>query len=201
MNIYVNIDGVLRDTIQKFDYHYKEYYLNSISEKEDNFEYGIDNVVTNVNLNQHYRFQSMDEFNYFLYVEFAIEIFGHAGLSYPTAISDFNRFVQENNDATITLIGTDTMGKSIPASLFFLAKNACIVNNIKFISRDSIDDHWKFCDIWISDDKLIIDSCPKDKRAIKFVTKYNDFFKHDFEINKLNNIDKTWLTYTEKITT
>ncbi len=29
MEIYISIDGVLRNTIAKFDYHYKDHYLDS----------------------------------------------------------------------------------------------------------------------------------------------------------------------------
>ena len=29
MEIFISIDGVLRNTLQKFDYHYRDYYLNT----------------------------------------------------------------------------------------------------------------------------------------------------------------------------
>ena len=37
MEIFISIDGVLRNTIQKLEYHYKDYYYNStpISESID----------------------------------------------------------------------------------------------------------------------------------------------------------------------
>ena len=39
MEIYISIDGVLRNTIQKLDYHYIDAYLDSEFESENNFEY------------------------------------------------------------------------------------------------------------------------------------------------------------------
>ena len=45
MEIYININGVLRNIISKFDYHYKDYYLDTDPEdktdEENNFEYGV----------------------------------------------------------------------------------------------------------------------------------------------------------------
>jgi len=217
MEIYISIDGVLRNTIQKFDYHYKEFYLdreelptktfiNDDGEEGheiviDPFNYGVDGEVKNDDLKQYYRFQSVDEFNNFLYVEFPIEIFGHAGVSYPTAMSDLNKMIYENTGHTFTLVGVNNLSKAKPSSLFFLSKNGCLANNIKFIPQEKIDYLWNNCDIWITDDKKVIDSCPKDKIAIKFNTTYNDYFSHAYEINKLEKIEETWLTYLEKITT
>jgi len=217
MEIYINIDGVLRNTIQKFDYHYKEFYLNSIEdittsvsindngEEEvityDLFEYGVDNEVRNDNLQKYYCFQSVEEYNNFTYIEFPIEIFGHAGVSYPTVMSDLNKLIYENTGHTFTLVGIDNIGKAKPSTLFFLSKNGCLAHNIKFITEEKIDNLWNNCDIWITDDKKVIDACPKDKVVVKFNTIYNNYFTHPNEINKLNKIEKTWQITMEKVIT
>lgn len=49
MEVFVSIDGVLRNTIQKFDYHYKDYFLNTESETEETFDYGVTEPVFNDN--------------------------------------------------------------------------------------------------------------------------------------------------------
>jgi len=217
MEIYINIDGVLRNTIQKFDYHYKEFFLEreelptktSINDDGaegeeiiiDPFEYGIDGNVKNDDLQKYYRFQSVGEFNNFTYIEFPIEIFGHAGVSYPTAMSDLNKLIYENLDHNFTLIGIDNLGKAKPSTLFFLSKNGCLAHNIKFIPQEKIDILWNNCDIWITDDKKVIDACPENKTVVKFNTIYNDYFSHQHEINKLEKIEETWLITTEKTTT
>ena len=84
MEIFISIDGVLRNTIQKFDYHYNESYLaDDVELEEDNtFEYGVVEPIQNDNLLNSYKFESKDEFEFFLFMEYPIEIFGHAGLSY-----------------------------------------------------------------------------------------------------------------------
>lgn len=210
MEIYISIDGVLRNTIQKFDYHYKEFFLdreelptkktiNDDGEEGeeiiiDPFDYGVDGEVKNDDLQKYYRFQSVGEFNSFTYIEFPIEIFGHAGVSYPTAMSDLNKLIYENLDHNFTLVGIDNLSKAKPSTLFFLSKNGCLANNIKFIPQEKIDNLWNNCDIWITDDKKVIDACPENKVAVKFNTVYNDFFTHTHEINKLEKIEETWQT-------
>ena len=71
MEIFVSIDGVLRNTIQKFDYHYKDYFLNTETDEEEKFDYGVNGVPLSIeNLLSTYKFQSIDEFNKFLYFDF-----------------------------------------------------------------------------------------------------------------------------------
>lgn len=217
MEIYISIDGVLRNTIQKFDYHYKDFYLDREEDATkttinddgeegeqitiDPFDYGIEGEIKNDDLMKYYRFQSVDEFKNFLYVEYPIEIFGHAGLSYSTAMSDLNKFIYDNESDEITLVAINNFSKAKPATLFFLSKNGCLANNIKFIPEEKIDKLWNNCDIWISDDKRVIDACPKGKLAIKFNTAYNDNFSHEYEINKIEKIGELWLNFLEKSTT
>jgi hypothetical protein len=201
MEIYISIDGVLRNIIQKFDYHYNDAYLTSEFEVENDFEYGVIKPIQNDKLLESYKFQSFEEFEYFLFVEYPIEIFGHSGLSYATTFSDLNKMIYENKDHNITLVGLNEIGKSKPATLFFLSKNGFLGNNIKFIKSEDVESSWNNCDLWITDSKHIIDSCPTDKSAIKFNTTYNQHFTHNREITKLTEITELWSTYSEKTTT
>ena len=205
MEIFVSIDGVLRNTIQKFDYHYKDYFLNSDvenTESENNdFKYDVIEPVYNDNLLNHYTFQSKEEFENFIFIEFPIEIFGHAGVSYSTSISDLNRMIYENKEHNFTVVGLDELGKSKPATLFFLSKNGFLGNSIKFIRSDDIKDMWDKCDYWITDSEKVIVGCPKDKEVIKFNTSYNQYFTNQKEITKLTEIQESWLNTSEKTTT
>lgn len=199
MEIFVSIDGVLRNTIQKFDYHYRDYFLNTETIEEDTFEYGVINTPISIkNLLNSYSFQSNDEFNKFLYFDFPIEIYGHAGLSYNQASTDFNKLVFENPNINFTLIGLSEKGKSKPSSLFFLSKNGVICDNIRFSNFEKIEELWKVCDLWITDDIDVINKRPKGKKVIKFNTFYNNHFTNKIEINKLSEIKKEWLKYSEK---
>ncbi len=201
MEIYLSIDGVLRNTIQKFDYHYRDAYLDSEFESENNFEYKVIEPIHNDNLLSSYQFQSSEELEYFLYVEYPIEIFGHAGISYQTTFTDLNKIIYENPEHNFTVVGLNELGKSKPATLFFLSKNGFLGNNIKFIKSKDISEEWNVCDVWITDSKEIIDLCPEGKETIKFNTTYNQHFTHKKEISKLTEIKETWLKFLENSTT
>jgi hypothetical protein len=203
MEIYISIDGVIRNTIQKFDYHYNNAFLaDDIQFEEGNsFEYGITEPIQNNNLLNSYNFQSKEEFENFLFIEYPIEIFGHAGLSYSTTFTDLHKIIFDNPDHNFTLIGLDELGKSRPATLFFLSKNGFLGNNIKFIKSDDINEMWSKCDIWITDNKNIIDSCPENKITYKFNTTYNQYFTNKKEISKLTEIQELWSKSLENPTT
>lgn len=201
MEIFVSIDGVLRNTIQKFDYHYKDAYLNSEFESDNNFVYDVVDEIRNDNLLLSHKFQSVEEFEYFLFIEYPIEIFGHAGISYPNVITELNKIIYENQELNFTVIGFNELGKSKPATLFFLSKNGFLGNNITFIKNNDIEKMWKKCDVWITDNQQIINACPKEKISYKFKTDYNSYFTHEKEITKLSEINEPWLKFSEKTTT
>jgi len=82
MRIFVSINGVLRNFIEKFDYHYQDYFLNSeVEDEKEDFEYKVVKPIENDKILNSYFFQDVNEFNNFLYVDFPIEIFGHARTS------------------------------------------------------------------------------------------------------------------------
>ena len=201
MEIFISIDGVIRNTIQKLDYHYKDAYLDSEFENVEEFQYGITEPIENDNLLNSYKFQSKEELEYFLFIEYPIEIFGHAGLSYSTTFTDLNKIIYDNQEHNITLVGLNEFGKSKPATLFFLSKNGFLGNNIKFIKSSDVEQEWNKCDIWITDNKSIIDSCPENKIVYKFNTTYNQHFTNNKEITKLSEIEELWSKSLENNTT
>jgi hypothetical protein len=201
MEIFLSIDGVLRNLIQKFDYHYRDSYLDSEFESESGFEYNIIEPIHNDNIQSSYLFETIDEYEYFRYIEYPIEIYGHAGLSYSTTFTDLNKLIYQNQEHNFTLVGLDELGKSKPATLFFLSKNGFLGNNIRFIKSKDISNEWDKCDIWITDCKQIIDLVPDGKDVIKFNTAYNQYFTHTKEIYKLSEINEPCLKYSENHTT
>jgi hypothetical protein len=201
MEIFISIDGVLRNTIQKFDYHYNDAYLSGELSEENTFEYGVTEPIQNDNLLNSYKFQSKEEFDFFLFIEYPIEIFGHAGLSYSTTFTDLHKLIFDNPQHNFTLIGLDELGKSKPATLFFLSKNGFLGSNIKFAKSDDIEKMWSICDCWVTDNKNVLDLTPENKKGIKFNTSYNQYFTYQKEISKLTEIQETWLNFLENPTT
>lgn len=201
MQIYISIDGVLRNLVQKFDYHYRDAYLSSDFINEDKFDYSVTEPIQNDNLLNSYKFQSLEEFEFFLFVEYPIEIFGHAGLSYSNTFTELNKLIYDNPEHNFTLVGLNEFGKAKPATLFFLSKNGFLGNHIRFIKTNEIWNAWNDCDLWITDNKMIIDKKIDKREVVKFNTPYNNFFTCEEQINKLSEIKRPWLKYLENITT
>jgi hypothetical protein len=201
MEIYISIDGVLRNTIQKLEYHYRDAFLDSDITDGDDFNYEIIHPVQNDKLIDSFKFHSVEELEHFLFVEYPIEIFGHAGLSYSTTFTDINNVIYDNRDHNFTIVGLNEIGRSKPATLFFLSKNGFMGNNIKFIKSEDILENWDKCDVWVTDSKEIIDLCKNDKTVIKFNTQHNEHFTSKNEITKLTQITEICLKSTEDTTT
>jgi hypothetical protein len=188
----IEINGVLRDTIGKFkqlyeknliegyqsEFTHQTYLMKSDGEPELEetpipFKYKQLSPVTSLNLREHFAFQSEDEFYSFSYEEFAMELFGHAQSAEYSTFHDLNDIYTNLRDEFNFLIVSDEMGKSKPASLFFLSKFGCLLEKIKFYSNITIDSMWDEIDILVTSNPNLIEECPSDKIVIKYETDYN----------------------------
>jgi hypothetical protein len=205
----VEINGVLRDTIGKFTQLYEKHMVEE-NEIEDNlktfdidvsgnteliteetkFNYEIKSEVTSLNLMDHFAFKNEEELYSFTYEDFAMQIFGHAGSSETFTFNDLNDLYLKYRDNNDLLIVSDEMGKSKPASLFFLSKFGCLLENIKFYSNSTIKSMWDEVDILLTSNPTLLLEKPKDKIVVKFITNYNKNIKVDYEIETLKEFDE-----------
>jgi len=202
----IEINGVLRDTIGKFTQLYEKH---MIEEKDDGsktfeldmsgnteelvspeeFEYKILNDVTSLNLMDHFSFNDENELYSFMYEDFAMQIFGHAGSTETFTFNDLNEIYHNYRDKNELLIVSDEMGKSKPASLFFLSKFGCLLEKIKFYSNITINSMWDEIDVLLTANPQLILEKPKDKIVVKYNTTYNKNVEADYEIEKLKEFD------------
>jgi len=205
----IEINGVLRDTISKFIQLYEknmieenetENHLKSFDVdmsgntdlviEEENFKYEIKNEVTSLNLMNHFSFRNEDELYSFTYEDFAMQIFGHAGSSETFTFNDLNEIYLKYRDNNELLIVSDEMGRSKPASLFFLSKFGCQLEKVKFYSNTTINSMWDEVDVLLTSNPNLILEKPKDKIVVKYITNYNKNIKSDYEIEKLKDFDE-----------
>jgi hypothetical protein len=102
-----------------------------------------------------------------------MEIFGHAGSVEYNGINDLNDFYFDMRDSHEIIIVSDEIGKSKPASLFFLAKFGCLVENVKFYSELTINSMWDSVDVLLTANPNLLLNHPTNKQIIKFNTEYN----------------------------
>jgi hypothetical protein len=199
MRIAIDINGVLRDTICKFKQLYEKHlidspqseYLNTtytidlsgnteIQNVSEPFEYKTLSPITSLDLKQHFAFQNEEEYYSFMYEEYCMELFGHAPSTEMSTFYDLNDVYHNLRQDVDFLLVSDEIGKSKPATLFFLSKFGCELEKIVFYSNITINSLWDEFDVLLTANPNLLLNHPKDKKVIKFSTDYNkDINKYD----------------------
>ena len=201
----IEVNGVLRDTIEKFTQIYQKYLIDNnqnefigqtfkidisgnteeiIQSEPHNYEILSD--VTSLDLTSHFSFKNQDELYSFMYEDYTMELFGHAP---STELNTFNLLneiyydLRDNYDLTIL---SDEIGKSKPATLFFLSKFGCLLEKIVFYSESTKNIIWDEIDILLTANPTLLLTKPVDKILIKFNTEYNKHIDSEYEINSLS---------------
>jgi len=191
MRIAIEINGVLRNTIGKIEQTYQKFYIDKTDgiEDEETFKYSITLPVDSLELKNHFSFQTDEELFSFLYEEFPMEIFGHSQSSEYSTFNDLNEIYLNLRDNHDLLIVSDEIGKSKPASLFFLSKFGCLIEKIKFYSNSTINSMWEEIDVLLTSNPALLLEHPEDKIVIKYHTEYNKHIDATHSITQLNEFE------------
>jgi hypothetical protein len=175
MKIGIELNGVLRDTLKKIQEVYQKWNIDNpfLEEDENGFKYEVLSDLDSLDISKHLKFKDKDDLYNFLYNEYTMEIFGHAGSSEMSGMMDLNDFYMDFRDEHEIWIISDEIGKSKPASLFFISKFGCLVENIKFYSESTINSMWNSIDILLTANPTLLLNHPNDKIIIKYETIYN----------------------------
>jgi hypothetical protein len=191
MRIGIELNGVLRDTLKKIQQEYEKWYLNNPfrdENEEDDFKYEVLSELTTLDIFSHLKFRSEDELYDFLYKEHTMEIFGHAGSVEPSGLVELNEFYLDMRESHDIIVVSDEIGKSKPASLFFISKFGCLVESVKFYSESTINSLWDSVDILLTANPKLLLNHPKNKIVIKFNTTYNSDVESEFHISSLKEL-------------
>ncbi len=208
MRIAIDINGVLRDTLNKIEQVYQKNFIDNhnlfdnptylLDESgntenylvEDLFEYKMNLPVTSLELTNHFKFQNEEEYYSFLYEDYTMEIFGHAGSSEISTFNYLNDTYNEFRDQYDFIIISNEINKSKPASLFFLSKFGCLVDTVKFynnLTKNLILDEF---DILLTANPELLLNCPQDKVVIKYETTYNKDINIKNKITSMKNLSE-----------
>tara|TARA_Y100000310_G_C20668349_1_gene808872 strand:+ start:553 stop:1167 length:615 start_codon:yes stop_codon:yes gene_type:complete len=182
MKIGISINGVIRDFIGKFELVYDKYFPG---------EEGEEKVIRNINslnLLEHFEFSGgTTDLNKFMYVESALEIFGHAPEIKLNAVEHLNQLHNLIEDMGHTpIIISKELNNSKPSTLFFLSKLSAKINNIIFI-RD-YEKKWDHVDVLITANPSVLNSKPGGKVSIKVINEYNKDIESDYTIVDLKEL-------------
>jgi hypothetical protein len=192
MRIGIELNGVLRNTIGKIEQTYQKFLIDKTDgiEYEDDFRYEISLPITSLELKQHFSFRNDEDLFSFLYEEFPMEIFGHSQSTEYTTFNDLNELYLNIRDTNDLIIVSDEIGKSKPASLFFLSKFGCLLESIKFYSNITIDSMWNDIDILVTSNPNLLQEHPSNKILIKFETDYNKDINCNLTISSIKGLEK-----------
>lgn len=210
MRIGIEVNGVLRDTIEKFkqvyekhlieknedDFISKTFEIDEFGKEEEkteitNFEYKFLNDIDSLNLMNHFSFQSEEELFSFMFEEFPMHIFGHASSTEMTTFNLLNEFYLNNRDNHDLVIISDEMGKSKPATLFFLSKFGCLFESVIFYNQITSDKILSSFDLIVTSNPDIIINYSDKLTIIKFETAYNKQVKAEHTIISLKELSET----------
>jgi len=187
MKIAIDLNGVLRDTLGKIEQVYDKFYVSN-EDNDSEFKYEINYPIDSLNLLNHFKFPLDDDLYNFLYIEHPMEIFGHAASIEYTGMNDLNDFYLDMRNNHEIIIVSDEIGKSKPATLFFLSKFSCLVENIKFYSEQTKNDMINSIDVLLTANPSLLLEIPNNKIFIKYEQEYNKNIKTKFVIQKINQL-------------
>jgi len=211
MRIAFDVNGVLRDTFLKSEQIYQKFYIDEFDREktssfneeteefeedkinDEYFEYSLNLPVTSLdNLEEHFKFPNKDDLFNFFYIDFPMQIFGHAPSVSANTFNILNEIYEELRDDHEILVVSDEIQKSKPATLFFLSKYGCLVEKIKFYSNITINDMWNEVDIFITANPNLIKNPLSGKTIVKYETSYNEDIKSDYTIKDLKEIKELY---------
>lgn len=219
MKIGIDVNGVLRDTLGKFDQLYEKHLIEKQSDEVlgqtyeldmsgntsliesdiESFEYKKISDVTSLNLQNHYSFKNDEELFSFLYEEYAMELFGHAPSTEMTSFNMLNDLYYELRDENELTIVSNEIGKSKPSTLFFLSKFGCLIERVFFFSEVTKNNMWKEIDILLTANPDLLLEKPQDKIVVKYNTIYNKHIESEHEINSLSEFSGVLKTIKENV--
>jgi len=204
MRIAFDVNGVLRNTFLKSEQIYQKFYIDEFEkektssynektekfeediENNEDFEYSLNLPVTSLdNLKEHFKFPDKEDLYNFFYIDFPMQIFGHAPSVSANTFNTLNEIYADLRDNHDLLVVSDEIQKSKPATLFFLSKYGCLVEKIKFYSNITIDSMWNEVDILITANPNLINNPPSNKTVIKYQTTYNQNIKSEYTIKDI----------------
>jgi len=188
MKVGITIDGVIRDFITKFESVYDKYYPVDIDESEEETEELPERDIKTLDLLDYFEFSGgTKELNEFMYVDAALEIFGHAGEVKLNSVEHLNQLHNIIEDLGHTpIVISKELNNSKPATLFFLSKLSSKINNIIFV-RD-YDKKWDHVDILITANPETLKSKTSGKISIKVINEYNKNIDSDYTLVDLKEL-------------
>ena len=189
MRLAIDVDGVLRDTFLKIEQIYQKFFIDELELVDDDFSYEIKKPFDTPNYENHFLFKNEEEYISFLYEEFAMQIFGHAPSSEMSTFHVLSDIYKKYKDKVQFILISKQVGKTKPATLFFISKFGCEIDKVVFYNKLTSDTIWDEFDILLTANPELL--TPNDnKTLIKYETSYNSDINSDNSISSLRELEE-----------
>ena len=189
----IDLNGVLRDINLKISQIYEKNFIETYSEdysdgiktytldmsgnteleeQSEPFKYEMNLPVKSLNLMNHFKFETEDDFYDFLYEDFAMQIFGHSPSTEMNSFVVLNDLIDSTKGKYEFSILSKEFSKSKPASLFFISKFGCMVDSVIFYNNNNLQNKLSDYDVIVTANPELINLYPE--KCIKYVTTYNE---------------------------
>jgi hypothetical protein len=189
VRIAIDIEGVLRDTFEKIEQIYQKFFIDELELVDDEFKFEIYKPYNTNDYRNHFNFKNDDEYYNFMFNEFTMQIFGHAPSTEMGTFHILNEIYKEYFGKVEFLLISKQVGKSKPATLFFVSKFGCEIEKIVFYNNKTKNKIWKEFDILLTTDPELL-QINKNKTLIKFEKPYNSDIKIKYSISSITELSE-----------
>ena len=134
-------------------------------------------------------FKNEEEYFSFLYEEFTMQIFGHAPSTEMSTFHVLTDIYKKYKDKVEFLLISKQIGKTKPATLFFISKFGCEIDKVVFYNKLTEDKIWDEFDVLLTANPDLL-SQNHNKTLIKYETSYNSNTTSELSINGLKDLDE-----------
>lgn len=169
--------------------NHNQFIMEEITEEDERILLKLSPSEDSFRLSTEFKFIDKEEYEDFLYNEYAFDIFSRANLTYDKAMEDLNKLYSElANDKHEVTIFSQERNVSKQATLLFLAQNKWQCNNLKFLYDYS--KAWDLYDLIITANPYLIATKPKDKICFKINCEWNQPFECEHSFDDLSKVKK-----------
>lgn len=212
MKACITINDVIRRHFKTFEEVYSVYQFEEELFEQNSSEYEFKNLDENfeeevkkekkilnlsgeidpIGLTSKFEFESKEDFIEFLYQNMAFEIFAKTNVTYSDVIFDFltlQNFFKEKN-IELDVVSQEILN-SKPATLFFLSREKCQLNNLKFVNN--YRNIWDEYQIVITADNYLIENKRPRRKLLKIITENNKHLEQGKAFNTLKEITQYFI--------
>jgi hypothetical protein len=156
---------------------------------DEDFKFEIKTPYDTPDYQNHFMFKNEEEYFSFLYEEFTMQIFGHAPSSEMSTFHVLAETYKKYKDKVDFMLISKQIGKTKPATLFFISKFGCEIDKVVFYNKLTENKIWDEFDVLLTANPELLNQ-NHNKTLIKYETSYNSNITSELSIKGLKDLDE-----------